>query len=839
MARLRPIAICFVALAILIGFPGSTLSASAPGGLFEAPSRVETLSISVGDRPLNATPRHRVYDPRAGWTIDRGAVVERLIPRTVGVEQMWTFAERPAGEGALVVRVAAPGAVYVGADGHGLTFRNVRTGALWTYGHGTWIDADGRRTAVPARWVGGTIELRVPAAVVNTSMYPAVLDPVIGADVDVPNLSSVDQINPEVAFGYGVYLAVWENYVFGTNVDLYGARFDADGALLDTGGLGIYVDNPDVFPHTIQTSPSVAYGPGVFLVAWGDDRNGRSDIYAKRVWPNGTIHDGDGILLASLPLAWEQKPSVAYHAAQDRFLVVYELYTESGTSQTYIRARAVNRDGIAQGEFAISEDVRIQQSPDIVCRGEDCLVVYEHYNPAGQYDIVGKLIAADGSIGQPINIAVNVYDEMRNPAVSADDDGYLVVWQRQLRSTGVYEIRGTRVLPDGSVETEYPGTLIAAEHDESFTPETTFDGHNHFVVWIDGRGQFPNVIGTFVSPSGTVLEPDGFVVSSNKIHSTPYIASDAVGGALVSSRYKHQEDDYNATTRLVRWNFTEFNGERTVDGDIELAWTVNPDIDAPVGVNLYRSISFEEGYDKVNANVLPVSGSYLDTDVPEGVTAYYWAELQYDPEPETWFDTGPGFTDRQVVSIAARDDGSLYIGTYSPGDVYRSLDDGVTWSKPHTSGLGGLGRVSAFVFGSDGNVYTATDGSVARVYRLDENQSTWVSLGDVGSETGVRSLIEALDGTLWAGAIPGGKVFRYIQGMLAFAGVSGNGASGIPDIFQTANSSLLAGTQPGTEDVRDGLVDEWGLGRGRRPDRRHGHRQCVSDVCGDDPRRRE
>lgn len=47
------------------------------------------------------------------------------------------------------------------------------------YGHGTWIDASGSRTAVPARFDKDRIVLIAPDTMVNTSVFPAVLDPKI------------------------------------------------------------------------------------------------------------------------------------------------------------------------------------------------------------------------------------------------------------------------------------------------------------------------------------------------------------------------------------------------------------------------------------------------------------------------------------------------------------------------------------------------------------------------------------------------------------------------------------------------------------------------------------
>ena len=62
--------------------------------------------------------------------------------------------------------------------------------------HGIWVDANGPRTAVPARFDGGHILLIVPAAVVNASGFPATLDPEIV--VDPLSLISARSRSPEL-----------------------------------------------------------------------------------------------------------------------------------------------------------------------------------------------------------------------------------------------------------------------------------------------------------------------------------------------------------------------------------------------------------------------------------------------------------------------------------------------------------------------------------------------------------------------------------------------------------------------------------------------------------------
>ena len=59
--------------------------------------------------------------------------------------------------------------------GTGLLLRHA--GVNVDYGNGTWIDANGRASAVPAHYGNGRILLTVPAKLIQESTYPAVLDP--------------------------------------------------------------------------------------------------------------------------------------------------------------------------------------------------------------------------------------------------------------------------------------------------------------------------------------------------------------------------------------------------------------------------------------------------------------------------------------------------------------------------------------------------------------------------------------------------------------------------------------------------------------------------------------
>ena len=88
-------------------------------------------------------------------------MTETLQARNGGVEQSWRFDKKPTGDGAaLEVRVAARGLGYREVGDPGLRFDDDATKMGVRYGHATWVDANGARTRLDARFEGGAIVLR-------------------------------------------------------------------------------------------------------------------------------------------------------------------------------------------------------------------------------------------------------------------------------------------------------------------------------------------------------------------------------------------------------------------------------------------------------------------------------------------------------------------------------------------------------------------------------------------------------------------------------------------------------------------------------------------------------
>lgn len=124
------------------------------------------------------------------------------------------------------------------------------------------------------------------------------------------------QTRVKMAAGDPGFLAVWQDQRNGT-YDIYGARMDLYGNVLDSDGFPISVG------PQLAESPDVAWDGTNFLVVWSDDRSMISpDIYGIRIAPSGEILDGTAIQVSS-ETDMELVPSVTYNGLN--YLVAWEV----------------------------------------------------------------------------------------------------------------------------------------------------------------------------------------------------------------------------------------------------------------------------------------------------------------------------------------------------------------------------------------------------------------------------------------------------------------------------------------------------------------------------------
>lgn len=198
-------------------------------------------------------------------------VVERYHADARGVEQTFEFAQRPQGDGDLVLQVAVGGNVAAPpcqAAHRALEFEHEGVRSI-RYGEAVAFDRGGLRTEVRTRYDGaGLIELIVPCAFVDRASYPMTVDPAIGSvfTVDDPSWNDVD---PDVAYDLASdrNLVVWRRIFSASSAGIRCQLFDSDGASI-TGYVQV-ASTPTADAPAVAACNAV--DPDAFLVVFVDN----------------------------------------------------------------------------------------------------------------------------------------------------------------------------------------------------------------------------------------------------------------------------------------------------------------------------------------------------------------------------------------------------------------------------------------------------------------------------------------------------------------------------------------------------------------------------------------
>ncbi len=370
----------------------------------------------------------------------RGQIDEEITTAPAGIEQRWTFAAAPAGQGDVLVRVAVdnaePGVVV---DERGFHFGHDLAGG--TYSHATWVDAAGIRTAITGQWQNGAIEFAVPDALLASSTFPAVLDPSISFDyvlaIDTEVTSSPTGAASEfaqVAWSGTNYLVVWRDNRLSRNSDIYAARLSATGTLLDT---------PSILVSStagIQSAPAVAFINGNFVVVWEDYKlpAGDADLRAARISTAGAVTQLGTVAVTTTA---ETHPLLASRGTEG--LLVFArgpaLFASRYNGTTF---------GAAFSVAAAGSEYGVAANP-----AGEYLVTYAAAGTTG-LDVKGQRITAAGALsGTAFDIAAGATDQRMTSAAFVGGN-FAVAF-----SSGS-DIWGTRVSTAGAVlDTHTEGTV--------------------------------------------------------------------------------------------------------------------------------------------------------------------------------------------------------------------------------------------------------------------------------------------------------------------------------------------------------------------------------------------
>jgi endo-1,4-beta-D-glucanase Y len=329
------------------------------------------------------------------------------------------------------------------------------------------------------------------------SQAGTVLDP----DGVVVSTAANDQQYPAVAFDGTNFLVVWQDYrSFGDLSDIYGARVSQTGIVLDPSGVIISAAN------SVQAAPAVSYDGADFLVVWEDWRNNSwSDVYGARVNPAGVVLDPSGIAISTAEDD-QYTPAVAFDGAN--FLVVWEDWRPSTGDCDVYGARVSPAGAVLDPDgIVISSAEDDQYVPAVAFDGANFLVVWMDGRGYHGYNIYGARVSQAGAVLDTSGIAVSMAaDDQYYPAVASDGANSLVVWEDYRTNSDTSDIYGARVSQAGTV-IDTAGLAISTAAGWQMFPVAASDGTNFLVVWTDHRIHSDcDIYGARVSPAGVVFD---------------------------------------------------------------------------------------------------------------------------------------------------------------------------------------------------------------------------------------------------------------------------------------------------------------------------------------------
>ena len=401
--------------------------------------------------------------PRAGHAQDELLINDDRLPRS-------QFAPRPA--------LGATGSLVV----------------VWTDGR------NGPDNAIDYDIYGLT--LRDPSALGST-VNRRINDDAAGSAQGLPDIAS----SPA-----GTLFCVWEDSRAG-NPDIFGAALDSLG-FRTTPNLRI---NDDTGFGEQRTPRITAVGLDRYLVVWGDQRTGQSDIYGSYRNVSGAPL-GPNFLITPDPVpggSFQGQPAVACDAS-GLTLVAWLDGREGGSvlGATFdVYGQWIDASGNPLGSnFKINSTSGPQQddSPTVVADSTGGFVVAWIDRRLGTStdpgDVYAQRFGPDRSL-VGVNVRVNDDALGRNQSHvrgAPGPDGAYLFWEDNRDGTGLDpNVRCARVPYD----TGAPGTNFRVNADtpgRQGTPSAIWNGRDAFLaVWEDGRNGPPDIFATSFLPDGT------------------------------------------------------------------------------------------------------------------------------------------------------------------------------------------------------------------------------------------------------------------------------------------------------------------------------------------------
>ena len=320
------------------------------------------------------------------------------------------------------------------------------------------------------------------------------------------------------------------------------------------------VNDDSVFSD--QSRPEVAIdNGGNFIIAWDDDRNGFSNIYAQRYSANGgTI--GSNFRVDDADYSSTYYPDIATDSSGG-FIIAW---TDLRNGNSDIFAQRYSADGFAIGSnFLVNDDGgnSNQEVPAIAIDETGGFVICWEDFRNGRFDVYAQKYSSDGTtVGNNFLVNSNGSENSADrPAIAINDSGaFIIVWE------GSQAIYAQRFSYDG---TAIEDNILVTDggYGEGYRPAIAIDGEGSIVMcWNDFRNGDSDIYAQRYSSEGSIIG-NNFMINdddSNSAQINPAISVNEEGNFVIC----WIDDQYlttQITGRAYRTNGTPVDSSFTVN----------------------------------------------------------------------------------------------------------------------------------------------------------------------------------------------------------------------------------------------------------------------------------
>ena len=311
-----------------------------------------------------------------------------------------------------------------------------------------------------------------------------------------------------VTDGQGGAIITWQDFQNG-NADVYAQAVDSAGAAKWTAnGVAICLNaNGQISPQLVSD------GQGGAIITWYDTRNGNNDIYAQAVDSTGAAKWApDGIALCGTAGA-QLNPHLVTDGQGGAIIAWQD--QRNGNSDIY--AQAVDSTGAVKWTadgVAICTDANDQYFLQLVSDGQGGAIIPWMDTRNGNADIYAQAIVSTGTVKWTTNgmaICTDVNDQFTPQLISDGQGGAIITWQ-DIRN-GNTDLYAQAVDSTGVVKWTVGGMAICTYWNSQDYPQLVSDGQGGAIItWQDGRNGNTAIYAQSMNMNGLVpVELSGFM----------------------------------------------------------------------------------------------------------------------------------------------------------------------------------------------------------------------------------------------------------------------------------------------------------------------------------------